>query len=89
MSRLSAAIDVAAEYAFHLYKEDGVPKEKAIRIGVDAVVRAARSNPSKFVTHRANRKVKDAGVGFDSSTIMGIGSVLSAVGFVRKLVTGA
>lgn len=86
MSRLSAAIDVAAEYALHLHKQDGVPKVKAIQVGVAAVLRATRSNPSKFVTQR---KSMNAGVGFDSSTIMGVGSVLSAVGFVRKLVTGA
>lgn len=85
MSRLGAAIDVAAEYAYHLHHDDGVPKPQAIKIGVAAVVRAARSNPSKFVTHR---KPQESGLGFDSSTIMGIGSVLSAVGWIRKLVTG-
>lgn len=85
MSKLSAAIDVAAEYARHLHQEDGVPKAKAVQIGVAAVIRAARSNPSKFVTHR---KPKDAGVGFSGSALMGAGSLLSAVGWLRNLVTG-
>lgn len=85
MSKLSAAIDVAAEYAYHLHHDDGVPKPQAIRVGVAAVVRAARAHPSKFVTQRTP---KDAGVGFDSSTLMGAGSLLSAVGWIRKLVTG-
>ena len=85
MSKLSAAIDVATEYAVHLHKQDGVPKKQAIAIGVAAVVRAARANPSRFVTHR---KPKDTGMGWSGSTIMGLGSVLSAVGFVKNLVTG-
>jgi len=85
MSRLAAAIDVATEYAVHLHEKDGVPKDQAIAIGAAAVVRAARGNPSKFVTQR---KVKDAGVGFDASTVMGVGSVISAVGFISKLDTG-
>jgi hypothetical protein len=85
MSRLSAAIDVAAEYAYHLHHDDGVPKQKAISVGVAAVVRAARANPSRFVPHR---KPQESGLGFSSSTLMGVGSVLSAVGWIRNLVTG-
>lgn len=85
MSHLRAAIDVAAEYAAHLHRADGVPKRKAILVGAAAVIRVARTNPSRFVPHR---KSQESGLGFDSSTIMGVGSVLSAVGWIRKLVTG-
>jgi hypothetical protein len=85
MSRLSAAIDVAAEYAYHLYKEDGVPKRRAIAIGAAAVVRATRSGAPGRLT---DCRVKDAGVGISGETIMGVGSLLSAVGFIKRLVTG-
>ncbi len=85
MSRLSAAIDVATEYAVHLHRQDGVPKEKAIQVAVDSVVRAVRSKPSKFVT---SRSPKDAGVGFSGSAMMGAGSVLSALGWLRNIVMG-
>lgn len=85
MKKLAAAIDVAAEYAYHLHKDDGVPKRKAIAIGAAAVVRAARSNPSGFVSHR---KPRDAGVGFSGSAIMGAGSLLSTLGWIKNLVTG-
>lgn len=82
--RLDTAIDVAAEYAAHLHFQDGVPRQQAIAAGVAAVVRAARAHPGRIPARRA----RDAGVGFDSSTVMGVGSVLSAVGWIRKLVTG-
>jgi len=85
MNRLSAAIDVAAEYAYHLHHDDGLTKPQAIRIGVAAVVRAARSNPTRFVTAR---RPKDAGVGWSGASLMGAGSLLSAVGWIRNLVTG-
>jgi hypothetical protein len=85
MSHLKAAIDVAAEYAYHLSHDDGMPKARAISIGVAAVVRAARSNPARFVTAR---QPKEAGVGWSGASLMGAGSLLSAVGWIRNLVTG-
>lgn len=83
MSRLAAAIDVAAEYAVHLHTKDGVPKDRAIAVGVSAVVRAARANPQKFLTTRRSSLPKDAGVGWSGQTIAGIGSTLSAIGWLK------
>ena len=88
MAKLDAAIDVAAEYAYHLYRDDGVPRDKAVAAGVAAVVRAARTHQTVKSSGVTPRRQKDAGVGFDSSTLMGVGSVLSAFGWVRKIVTG-
>jgi hypothetical protein len=88
MSKLDAAIDVAAEYAYHLYKDDGVPQDKAIAAGVSAVVRAARAHPGTDKQRLRNRTVRPSGVGFSGQEIMGAGSLLSAVGWIRNLVTG-
>ena len=85
MSHLRAAIDVAAEYAYHLNHDDGMPKPQAIRIGAAAVVRAARANPSRFVTHR---KPKETGVGWSGTALAALGSSLSAIGWIKTLVTG-
>jgi hypothetical protein len=85
MSHLKAAIDVAAEYAYHLHHDDGMPKPRAVSIGVAAVVRAARTNPSKFVTHR---KQKETGVGWSGPALAAIGSSLSAIGWIKTFVTG-
>jgi hypothetical protein len=90
MKKLSAAIDVAAEYAYHLYRDDGVPKEKAIAAGVAAVVRAAKVNKGSGSgkLHVPHRKAKESGVGFSGQTLMGAGSLLSAAGWLRTLVGG-
>lgn len=93
MGNLKAAISVAAEYSYHLHRDDGVPKDRAIAAGVSAVVRAARAN-REYDGRNARylvppRKPREAGVGFDASSLMGVGSLLSAVGWIRNLVTGA
>lgn len=89
MRNLGTAIEVAAEYALHLHKEDGVPKAKAIAAGTAAVVRAVRAtrvnDANGFIPQR---KVRDAGVGFSGEAIMGAGSLLSAFGWIKNLVTG-
>ena len=85
MSRLAAAIDVAAEYAWHLHTTDGIPASQAIQIGVAAVVRAARSNPARFVTARATN---DSGVGWSGQAVSLIGSSLSVIGLLKTLFGG-
>ncbi len=39
---LHRAIRVAAEYAVHLHKDDGVPKAKAIHVGSRAVLNTVK-----------------------------------------------
>jgi hypothetical protein len=85
MSRLSAAIDVATEYAVHLHEKDGLPREQAIVVAVSAVVRAARANPQKFLTPRKQRPVQTAGVGWSGTALAAIGSTLSAIGWIKTL----
>lgn len=84
MSRLAAAIDVAAEYAWHLHTVDGIPAPQAIKIGVAAVVRAVRVNPSRFVTARAPAQPQ-SGVGWSGAVLAAIGSSLSAIGWLKTL----
>lgn len=87
MSRLSAAIDVAAEYAVHLHDRDGLSKEQAIAVGVSAVVRAARANPQKFMTPRRSRheQTTESGVGWNGAALAAVGSTLSAIGWIKTL----
>jgi hypothetical protein len=87
MARLDAAIDVATEYAYHLYKVDGVPQAQAITIGAAAVVRAARANPSKFVTARAQPQPESA-LGWSGAALAAVGSTLSAIGWLKTLFGG-
>jgi hypothetical protein len=82
MARLDTAIDVATEYAYHLYSVDGVPQDKAIAIGVSAVVRAARANPSRFVTPRAQ---PESALGWSGAALAAVGSTLSAIGWLKTL----
>jgi hypothetical protein len=85
MSRLSAAIDVATEYAWHLHTTDGVPAPQAIQIGVAAVVRAARSNPARFVTPR---QPVESGVGWSGQALSLVGSSLSVIGLLKTIFGG-
>ena len=92
MKNLSTAIEVAADYALHLHKQDGVPKQKAIAAGAASVVRAVRAtrvNDAKgFIVPPRRGPAKDAGVGFSGDVIMGAGSLLSAFGWIKNLVGG-
>lgn len=85
MARLDAAIDVATEYAYHLYKVDGVPQAQAITIGAAAVVRAARANPSKFVTQRVQ---PESALGWSGQALSLVGSSLSVIGLIKTLFGG-
>ena len=85
MSRLAAAIDVAAEYAFHLHKEDGVPKDRAIAIGASAVVRAAKANPHGFLTPRRSRREPEAAPAKGGGALEVVGSTLSAISWFKML----
>jgi hypothetical protein len=87
MARLDAAIDVATEYAYHLYKVDGVPQAQAITIGAAAVVRAARANPLKFVTPRAQPQPESA-LGWSGQALSLVGSSLSVIGLIKTLFGG-
>jgi len=86
MSRISAAVDVATDYAFHLYSVDGVPKTKAIAIGVASVVRAVRANPAQFVTQR--QPPAESGVGWSGQVLSLVGSSLSVVGLMKTIFGG-
>ncbi len=94
MRKLDVAISVAADYAYHLYKEDGVPKDKAIAAGVSAVVRAARQNgttsmiPSRRKHHAAAQPAASSGMGLSAETMLGVGSLISAAGWIKRLVVG-
>jgi len=91
MKNLSTAIEVAADYALHLHKQDGVPKQKAIAAGAASVVRAVRAtrvNDANGFIVPPRKYVKDAGVGFSGDAIMGAGSLLSAFGWIKNLVGG-
>lgn len=85
MSRLAAAIDVAAEYAWHLHTKDGIPAPDAIKIGVAAVIRAAQSNPARFVTSRIP---KESGVGWSGQVLSLVGSSLSVLGLLKTIFGG-
>ena len=85
MSNLGAAIDVAAEYAYHLCYDDKVPKAQAIQVGAAAVVRAARANPGKFV---ANQESGGTGIGWSGPALAAVGSSLSMIGWIKTLMTG-
>lgn len=44
------AISVAAEYAYHLHRDDGMPKAEAIRVAVQAVLRAGLFTPAPIIS---------------------------------------
>ena len=87
MSRISTAVDVATDYAYHLYSVDGVPKPQAIAIGVASVVRAVRANPSRFVTQRQQQPV-ESGVGWSGQALSLVGSSLSVIGLLKTIFGG-
>jgi hypothetical protein len=84
MSRIDAAIDVAAEYAAHLHFQDGVPREQAIAAGVAAVVRAVRAHPGRIPP----RRQKESNLGWSGTALAAIGSSLSAIGWIKTLLGG-
>lgn len=88
MSRLATALDVATDYAYHLYSVDGVPQAQAVKIGAASVVRAVRANPSKFVTPRQVPVAADAGVGWSGQALSLVGSTLSVIGLLKTLFGG-
>jgi hypothetical protein len=87
MSRLGAALDVAADYAYHLYSVDGVPQAQAVSVGAASVVRAIRANPSKFVTPRTPA-APDNGLGWSGQALSLVGSSLSVIGLLKTLFGG-
>ena len=86
MSRISTAVDVATDYAYHLHSVDGVPKPQAIAIGVASVVRAVRANPARFVTQR--QPPAESGVGWSGQVLSLVGSSLSVVGLLKTIFGG-
>lgn len=87
MSRLGAALDVATDYAYHLYAVDGVPQAQAVSVGAASVLRAIRSNPSRFVTPR-QAAAPDTGLGWSGQALSLVGSTLSVIGLVKTLFGG-
>lgn len=88
MSRLSVALDVATDYAYHLHTVDGLPQTQAVSIGAASVVRAVRANPSRFVTPRLPSQPVDSGVGWSGQVLSLVGSSLSVVGLLKTLFGG-
>lgn len=81
-ARLDLGIRVAAEYAVHLTRDDGLPPARAIALASGAVVRAFRSMPAS-----------EAGIGFlynpvgIMDSLVGVGSVISGAGWLGKVLT--